>query len=968
MKKYRISITCARDRGKRNCRNLFGKTAAASVVVLLFVFSFIAFTGCSTTTAEPGKYSAPLTVDPGVTVNRLANGLTYYVRHNARPENRVDLRLVIRAGSVNEDDDQRGIAHFVEHMAFNTTKNFKKQEVVDFLESIGMRFGPELNAYTNFDETVYIIQVPTENKADIEKAVRILYDWAQNVLFLDEEMDTERKIIIEEWRLGRGAQERMRDLQIPVLFKGSRYAERRPIGKIETLEKADSALLKRFYGDWYRPERMAIVAVGDVDPGWMSATISSVFSGAEAKGQARKAPDTRIPDHEDTLVSIATDKEATASSAILYIKHDPESSATEGDYRSGIIRYLYDGILNARFDEYARDPSSPIISGFSSYSRYVAASDYYYLGAETKQGEIAAGLETVLTEVERIKRFGVTQAELDREKASLLSWMENAYNERDKTDTSSYVREYVANFLDDEYIPGIAKELEMYKAFLPGITLDEVNEQASLLLTPDNRVILVQAPDSKDFKVPDEKTLASIVEKVAAKQISQYVENVSDEPLVSEPLGEKAIVSEKTVAEIGVTDLRLENGVRVILKPTDFKKGEIVFTAFSPGGTSLAQDKDYIAASSASDIIDASGVGKFSATELGKKLAGKSVSVSPWTNEVLDGMRGSSVSSDIETCMSLIYLYFTSPRKDESAFLTIKERIRNELANKESSPESVFWDVVQSAITNDHFRSRPWTLSMLDEMNLDKSYSFYLDRYSDASDFTFVFVGSFTVEEMKPLLKKYIGNLPSENRKEMWKDSLSFPPSSPVEKVVEKGIAPKSLVEIVYLDKTEWSFESRFRLSLLANILDIELRDKVREEAGGTYDISAASEMYHYPHGGYNVYIGFGCAPDQVEKLTSLVYSVIDSVKTKGPLDANVAKVKEMFARGLETSLKQNNYWMSELQYRYLHGVDPAGILRYGDMISAITKETLGDTAKKYLDSGHKVRVVLYPENHENAK
>ena len=904
----------------------------------------------------------PLPVDPQVTIGRLENGLTYYIRTNVEPRNRAEMRLVVDAGSVLETEEQLGIAHYLEHMAFNGTENFEKQEIVDYLESTGMRFGPDLNAYTSFDETVYQLQLPTEDRETLDTGLQILREWAQSIVFTQEEVDRERGVIIEEWRLRRGADARIRDQQLPKLLYGSRYAERQPIGTLEAIRSFQPEDFRRFYDDWYRPELTGVVAVGDFDAAWVEERIRTWFSDMEVRPRAPDRASYEVPDHEQTLFAVAADPEATESRVSIITKHEVRPFDTVGEYRRVLVESLYHRMLNSRLDEIARKSDAPFLSAYSGEGRFVRTKNFYIMGARVREGEHARGMEALLTEARRVKEHGFTQSELDRARDEMLSYIERAYNERDKTGSASYVREYVGNYLEDEPIPGIEYEYELYLAILPTITLEDVADLAGRWLKDTSRVVMTSGPDSPAAAVPEPSDLKAVFELVERREVAPYVDRVSGGPLVEEIPSPASITRERRIEEIGVTEWTLSNGLRVVLKPTDFKNDEVLMTSYSPGGTSLVSRDDFVAAETAVAVVTEAGVGRFDRTELEKKLAGKTVEVTPWISELFEGMRGSSTPGDLETLFQLTHLYFTAPRKDRDAFAALKERERARLENRLASPEQVFWDAVRSAITQDHYRHRPWTPETLERMDLDASYRIYRDRFADAGDFTFFFVGNFDPERIEPLVRTYLGGLPSTGRSESWRDLGIEAPRGTVERTVEMGVEEKSRVQIVFTGPFDWTLENVTTINALSDLVDIRLRERIREEESGTYSIGSFASPSHYPDQEYRFFIGFGCAPDEAERLTDLVFEEISSLRRDGPEGGNVEKVKQILRRERETSLRRNDFWLGVLRSYYLHEQRPERILEYVEWVEDITPGSIREAARRYLDEDRWVKVVLYPE------
>jgi zinc protease len=941
-------------------------------ILFFILISSLLFLTCETTTpvSTSGEIEVlhledRLPIDPAITTGKLENGLTYFIRKNEEPEKRADLRLVVNVGSLLEKDNEKGIAHYVEHMAFNGTKNFRKQEIVDFLESVGMRFGPELNAFTSFNETVYLLKIPTEEKTVLDTGLRILSDWACNMLIEEEEVERERGIIIEEWRLRRNADVRLREKQYPFLFYGSRYPERMPIGDIKIIETCDAELLKGFYTRWYRPDLMAVIAVGDFDSTWMEKKVYEYFSVIPVQENPPERFTEVIPDHDETLISIATDPEATSYSIDIFVKHHILPSDTVGDYRERMIANLANNILHERLTDIARKPDAPFTAAYAGYAGHYRSKEFTVLGASVKEGRIIDALDTLLIEAERVKRFGYTETELRRQKERTLSWIESAYKERANRDSTKLAEEYIRHFLVGESIPGIEYEYEIYKQLLPDVSLEEVNRCAVTYMIETNRVLLVEGPEKKNISLPDKKTLTVRFQAVKEMDILPYVDTVTDKPLIAEHLEEKPITSRKEIPELGLTELTLSNGVTVILKQTDFKDDEVLFTAFSPGGHSLVKDEDYIAAVTAASLAEESGLNGFTLTKLEKMLAGKKISVEPWMGELHEGIQGSSAPEDLTTCFELIYLSFTQPRMDKESFDAYRGKRKAEIQDKSASPTSVFWDTVRSVLSQEHFRRRPWTLKILDEMDMNESFAIYQDRFGDASDFTFFFVGNFDMKTIEPLIRTYLGNLPAAGRIESWKDVGMDPPPGIVKKEVRRGIEPRSQVLFVFAGDARWSYNGRMTIKALSELFNIRLREVIREKEGGTYDIWAYAELQHYPDEEYYVYVGFGCAPEKAEVLSSMVLEEIEHIKKEGPTELEMQKVKEILKREYETNIKENNYWLSTLQTLYAHGLDPLTMLDYMASVDSLTGTILRDLAVQYCRRDQYVRFILYPAQWE---
>ena len=903
----------------------------------------------------------PLPLDPAVVVGTLENGLTYLLRANRRPENRAELRLVVNAGSILEDEDQLGLAHMLEHMAFNGTANFEKQELVSYLESIGMAFGPEINAYTSFDETVYMLQIPTDDPEIMATAFQILEDWAHQVSLDPAEIDKERGVVVEEWRLGRGAGARMQDKQFPILFQGSRYADRLPIGKREILETFPPDAIERFYQDWYRPDLMAVIAVGDFDATAVEATIREHFSRIPARAEPRPRVVYDIPGHAETLFAIASDEEATSSQVALVFKQPLSEEGTLEAYRQDLVEGLYNGILNNRLFELTQQADPPFAFGGSGQGRMVRSGEVYQLVAMVPEGGIPRGMEALLTEAERMALHGVTATELERQKADFLRAMEQAYAERENQESRVYASEYIRHFLEGEPIPGIEFEYRAVEALLPTITLQEVNRVGERWMGDHDRVVLVNSPVKEGLAIPTEGELESVFQTVLAAEIAPYEDTASDEPLLATLPSPSPVVEEATIPELGLTIWTLANGVRVLLKPTDFKDDEILFQAYSPGGFSLSEEEDHMSASNAAQIVALGGVGSFSQVDLGKKLAGKAASVSPSIEELSEGLSGAASPKDVETLFQLIHLYFTAPRKDSVAFQAMQQQMGAFLANRSASPLAAFQDTVQVTMSQGHPRARPISMELFREIELDRSFAFYRDRFADASDFTFVFVGAFQPDRMRPLVETYLGGLPAINREESWRDLDIDPPTGVIRKEVRRGVEPQSQTQIIFTGPFDYTPENRLGMRALTGALEIRLRELIREELGGTYGVSVSGGYERDPESRYSIRISFGSDPGRVEELVGAVFQEMEIFKTDGPTGEELQAVTEQERRSRETNRQENGWWVAQLRFADQDGADPRYLLDES-LLKGVSAETIRGDAQRYLRTDNYVQVTLFPE------
>ncbi len=943
------------------------RTRIRLLLPILALTSVVGFAGAQQPAATINLQNAPLDrtipVDPLITVGTLPNGLRYYVRENRLPQARAELRLVVKAGSVLEDEDQRGLAHFVEHMAFNGTQHFPKQEIASFMQALGMRFGAHVNAHTSFDETVYELQIPTGNPAVMDRSLTILEDFAQNVSFDAVEIDKERGVILEEWRLGLGAGERIRDAQMPVLLKGSRYAERSPIGKPEIIRNANYDRLKQFYADWYRPDMMAVVAVGDFDKAAVESQIRSRFGAIPVATSPKPRPDYAVPDQPGTVYSIITDPEVTQTAISIFTKMPARAQSTVGAYRTMMAERLFSGMLSARLDEIAQQPNAPFLAAQTSRGIFVRTAEVTSLNALVAQGGVERGLTALFTEIDRVARFGFTATELDRQARGLQRVLENATVEKNKSPSGPLADEFIRNFLQGEPIPGIVYEYALNQRFLPEITLAEINALAKEWAPDRNRVVAIIAPEKDNATLPDAPGMTAVITAASGRPLlDAYVDTVSTQPLL-EPLPSPGrIATTSTNERRGITEWRLSNGVRVVLKPTTFKEDEIVFRAISPGGTSLAPDRDFIAAETADAVVAQGGIGKLRSLDLNKFLAGRSVSVRAEIGETEEGLGGGSSRKDLETMFQLIFLTFTAPRPDPVAFGVFKEQLRVSLANQDALPDTAFEDALSAALTQNHLRARPLKAANVDEMNLDRSLAFYKERFADASDFTFVFVGSFDLAAMRPLVERYLASLPALHRNESAKDVGIRPPAGVVEQEVRKGIDPKSQVSIVFTGSFENDEMQRLTLRAMAEMLSGNLHRTLREELGGTYGVSVEPRFTQRPTEAYRITISFACDPARTESLTRTAFEVIDAFRKDGPSDAQVADAREALMRDFETNSQQNRFLLSRLLYSYEHGENVEEVFNIRPSVDRLTASLIHGAARTYLDTRRYVEVTLLPE------
>jgi zinc protease len=904
-----------------------------------------------------------LPLDPAVRTGKLANGFTYYIRHNEEPKHRVILYLVNKAGSVLEDEDQRGLAHFMEHMSFNGTKHFPHNDLVDYLQKSGIRFGADLNAYTSFDETVYELPIPSDKPELLKGGIEIMRDWAQEAMLDPTEIDKERGVVLEEKRLGKGAGERMRRQYWPLLLSHSRYAERIPIGIDTVLDNFKRPAIYRFYHDWYRPDLQALIIVGDVNADSLVKVVKTTFGDLKNPAHERVRTKYTVPLTGKNQFIAVTDKEMTTTVAEVIIKHPEPQLKTDVDYRNSVIRELFNRMLGERYAELSRKANVPFVQGGAEISGFIGGLDSYDASVVAKPGELEAGFKAVWRETERVRRFGFTTTELERAKNACLNAMDAALQEKDKTNSQNYVKEYQAYFLKGKAAPGITTEYKLVKNDLPTITLAEVNSLAKTYIKKTNRDILIMAPEKDRAGLPDETTVNQWLTSLAAEQLEPYRDAVSSQPLLTvQPVPGK-IVSEQKDKDPNITTITLSNGVKALLKQTSFKNDEILFDGFASGGTSLSGDADYQSAANAAGLIAGSGAGNYNADQLDKYLEGKQLQVTPYISERFEGIKGGSTDKDLETTLKLIYTYFTEPRKDTSIFNGVIAKSKAALLNRANDPASVFKDTVSAVLGNYNIRRTGPSIAKLNQIDLDKAYQIYKERFADASGFTFIFTGSIDTNSIKPLLEKYLGALPATHSHEMAKDLNIHAQDGRIEKTVYKGSEPKSTVLLVFSGKFDYSPENKVRLDALKECLEIRLLQRLREDESGVYSPGVFASCSKLPQQRYSFVVQFGCAPQNVDKLIASTLDEINKLKSDGPPQENVNKWRAEGKTERGTALQTNSFWLNYITGQLQDNNSLDEVNRYGAQLGQVNPADVKAMANSCLSGKNYIRLVLKPEN-----
>ena len=928
-------------------------------------FGVVLFAAFVATSHAQLNLAAPLPMSPLATNGKLPNGLSYYIQKNARPANKLELRLVVKAGSILEDEDQLGMAHFLEHMAFNGSTHFKKQELVSYLESIGVKFGADLNAYTSFDETVYILPIPTARRENVDKGFQVLRDWAGGLTLDTRDIDDERGIVLEELRIGKGASDRMRKVLLPKMFNGSRYAQRLPIGTEAIIGKGDPSALRRFYKDWYRPDLMAVVVVGDIDNGEAERLVRKHFADLKNPARPRERFEAPISALSETEALIITDKEANGNTLLLrYPVKETRPGATIGSYRADLVKILFTAMLNARLQELTQLANPPFMGAASSVSNLTARYEAYSVSASLGKGGATPAIEALVQEHARASQFGFTGAELEREKKNLLRHIERAYSERDKTESSAFVREFVDHFLAGESMPGIENEYHYMRELVPGIGLEEVNRYTRDAIPTDApKLVAYMGAARSELPTPTGEQLLAAFKAADQLAVKAREEKTFAASLMDKPPAAGKIVSEVEDKRIGTTTLTLSNGVKVILKPTDFRNDQVILSAVRYGGQSLFGEADALNARYASTIAAAMGTGAFSPLDLRKMMAGQSAGVATSLGIYTETVGGTSGSSEIETMLQLLYLEFSAPRRDPELFQSLVGKQREAARNAMAQPETVFRDTIAATLYAKHPRRarvpRPEDFAKLD---LDRALAIHKERFSSAKDMSFILAGSFDPVKVRPLIATYMASLPTPDIDLGFRDIGLHPVTGIVKKEVRAGVEDKSRISISFTGPAEFSEDEQMRLNAMIDVMNIRIVDILREKMALIYGGGMEGSLSRIPKENYAISVSMPTGPASVDKVIATLLAEIERMKADGPNEAELERVRQVWLQNHQKSLRENGYWVARLQASLMNGTDPARILDYEKRVTALTADELRNAARRYFDMNNYVQLVLYPE------
>ena len=914
----------------------------------------------------------PIPVDNAVRIGKLDCGLTYYIRHNDYPEHRVNFYIAQRVGSIQEEESQRGLAHFLEHMAFNGSEHFNGEgkSIIDYTSSLGVEFGRNLNAYTSIAETVYNIDdVPSTRQSAIDSCLLILKDWSGGLLLTDEEIDKERGVIHEEWRLSRGPQMRMIENNLETLYPGSKYGRRMPIGLMSVVDNFPYNELRDYYQKWYRPDNQALVIVGDVDVDHIEAKIKELFKDCVLDPNAAPVVDEPVPDNEQAIVIVDKDKEQQTNSVQVMFKHDAieKSDKTTLDYL--IYNYLKEmasNMLNTRINEKAQEPECTFLYGYAYDDSYIFAKtkDAFNLICLPKEGMTEAATQELVTEAMRASKHGFTDSEYTRARDEYLSGLESRYNERNKISNEDYGRQYCRHYIDNEPIPSIEQEYQIMNQIAPMIPIDAINEMMTELIPTDGKnLVIVSFNQEKDDAVyPTTQSMKAAVDAGLEANVDAYVDDVKQEPLIAKMPKKGKIKKETVNNRFGYKELELSNGARVILKPTDFKDNEIMMTALQRGGTSVYGEKDRANFEMINPLFEISSLGGFTYTQLEKALAGKQVSLDMDMESHFDKISGTSTVKDLETLFQLTYLAFTDVSKDEKAFNLISNVLETTLKNRDLAPETTFSDTLGLALGSHSWRSQPYTVETLKQLDYDRALQIIKERTANAANYTFYFIGSFDEATIRPFIEQYIASLPAKKGvKSNWTNYDDYPNGEVINHFTRKMEAPKAYATIYWYDKkTPYSLENNIKADLLGKLLDKIYLQKIREDAGAAYSTNASGLS---TLNGDNPFSAIYASCPVKPEFTDLALKIMneEAVEACKNIDGGALEdFKEILIKDYNTEIKENWYWMWVLNRYVERGIDSH--TGYLDIVKAQTPETIKAFARQIFGAGNKVEVVMTPE------
>ena len=918
--------------------------------------------------AQNAMQLPPIPVDPDVRMGKLDNGLTYYIRHNAWPEQRAEFYIAQKVGSIQEDDNQRGLAHFLEHMAFNGSKHFKGNEMLRWCESVGVKFGTDLNAYTSIDQTVYnISNVPTTREGIVDSCLLILFDWADGLLLEQEEIEKERGVIHEEWRLRTSAQMRMLERDLPKLYPNSKYGHRMPIGLMEIIDNFERPFLQAYYEKWYRPDNQAIIVVGDVNVDQVEQKIKKLFSPIVLPENRALVTTYPVPDNNEAIYVIDKDKEQRYNIVEVLMKHEAFPDSLKGNLTYIIAEYMKNAamsMLNDRLKEFAEKPESPFLQASVGDGNYLLSRgvDAFDMAILPKDGQAEASVKAVLTEARRAAEFGFTPTEFNRFKANYTSNLDKQYSNKDKRYNSQFVSQYVQHFLNNEPIPSIDFTYQTMKQLVPALPIDGVNMVMKELVSPsDTNLVVVNFNNEKEGAVyPTEEGIKQAISAARATQIEAYVDNVKDEPLMTTLPKPGKIKKEVKNDKFGYSELTLSNGVKVVLKQTDLKKDQVLLRAEGFGGEALYGEEELPNLRMFGDVIEASGLGNFSHTELEKALAGKIASASLYMSNYREHVSGSSTPKDVETMLQLVYLYFTNINKDQKSFDNLMQTTEVSLKNRLLQPENVFSDSLTLTLGKHHPRVKPMTVDDLKKVNYDRILEMAKERTANAAAYTFTIIGNYDEQTIRPLIEQYLGSLPSQKKVQKGKFIDTDFKGKVVNDFKHKAETPKAIAVMVwYSKKVPYTLENSIKASIAGQILSMEYLKKIREHTSAAYTVGASGSMSRDDfEKSATIYVYCPMKPEKADVALQIMRDEVNNMTKTCDAD-KLAKVKEYLLKNHGDQLKQNSYWLGQINTWRKFGIDFH--TDYEKVVNAQTPESIAAFVKQVLKAGHQAEVIMMP-------
>ncbi|MHC1705372.1 MAG: M16 family metallopeptidase [Tenuifilaceae bacterium] len=933
--------------------NLMYKLKLTAILLIIVVTGF----------AQKFDLAGPVKLDPKIRAGVLENGLKYYIFGNKFPEKRGEFYIVTNVGAIQEDDDQNGLAHFAEHMAFNGTKNFPQKGILNYLEKNGVKFGQNVNAGTGVEQTMYnMSNVPILREGIIDSALLILHDWSHYISFEEKEIDLERGVIREEWRMYGSANERMSNKLAPIKYKDSKYAKRDIIGDTAVINHFKYETIRNFYKKWYRPDLQAVVLVGDFDVDAVEAKVKKLFSSIPKVENPTLKEEYLVPDNKEPLIGIASDKEATATEVWVYFKHNniKDKDKNLGFMRIQYVRSFINSMFGQRMSELSRKDNPPFVFAYCFYSGFTRSKDAFTGFAQAKPNEAQIALTALLTEMERMKLHGFTAGEFDRAKANFFRSLDSRFMDREKRKNYEIVYPIISNFIMNNPNPGIEFEYEFAKEIIPTISLEEINAEAKKYVTNENIVVTVTGPEKEGVTLPTEKEILNVLSTYKSGKIDAYVDNLSGKKLIEKLPPAGKVTATKENKNFETKEWTLSNGIKIILKPTDFKEDELLIRGYSEGGLSLLKQEDVLSGMFLGSVVSQMGVSEFSLTDLSKMLAGKRASVSLSLGEDQEGINGRTSPKDLETALQLIHLYLTKPRWNDNEFKTLMDKQRAYYQNADADPRKVFYDTVSVMLSNHSPRTTVLNSKTLEKISFEKIKSIYADRFSDPGNFTFQFVGKINLEEVKPLIEKYLGSLPSVKRTEKYKDNGVRPPKGKVVNDFSKeNKTPRTSVFVVLSGKCNFTFQDRLNWETLKHILDLRYTETIREEQGGTYGVSVSAGISRLPENNFKLYISFDTDPLKADMLKDIVYKELQKLADNGPTENDLHKATEFFLKQRQENLKENNWWNSMIYNNYYDNINM--LTGYDDAVKALTTKSLQEYAKKVLTQGNAIEIIMRP-------